>query len=234
MSTSIQKDKPYRIIGTTPIRHDGYEKVTGKAKYGADIDLPGMLYGKILRSPHAHAKILSINTKKAEAIPGVKSVATANDFPLLTNAGIDFSQVQRNPRMIAENTLAKNKVLYIGHAIAAVAANNPAIAEEALKSIEVEYEILPAVVSLKEAMAENAPLLHENLTTVFREDRFSAGEDTGENSNIAGHIQFQRGDIEQGFKEADLIIEREFNTETDHQGYIEPFAATAEGIMKAD
>ena len=84
MSTSIQKDKPYRIIGTTPIRHDGYEKVTGKAKYGADIDLPGMLYGKILRSPHAHAKILSINTKKAEAIPGVKSVATANDFPLLT------------------------------------------------------------------------------------------------------------------------------------------------------
>ena len=228
MSTSIQKDKPYRIIGTTPIRHDGYEKVTGKAKYGADIDLPGMLYGKILRSPHAHAKILSINTKKAEAIPGVKSVATANDFPLLTNAGIDFSQVQRNPRMIAENTLAKNKVLYIGHAIAAVAANNPAIAEEALKSIEVEYEILPAVVSLKEAMAENAPLLHENLTTVFREDRFSAGEDTGENSNIAGHIQFQRGDIEQGFKEADLIIEREFNTETVHQGYIEPFAATAD------
>ena len=228
MSTSIQKDKPYRVIGTNPIRHDGYEKVTGKAKYGADIDLPGMLYGKILRSPHAHAKILSINTEKAEAIPGVKAIATSNDFPLLTDAGIDFSQVQRNPRMIAENTLAKNKVLYIGHAIAAVAANNPAIAEEALKSIEVEYEILPAVVSLKEAMAENAPLLHENLTTVFREDRFSAGEDTGEKSNIAGHIQFQRGDIEQGFKEADLIIEREFNTETVHQGYIEPFASTAD------
>ncbi len=228
MSTSIQKDKPYRVIGTTPIRHDGYEKVTGKAKYGADIDLPGMLYGKILRSPHAHAKIISINTKKAEAIPGVKAIATANDFPLLTNLGIDFSQVQRNPRMIAENTLAKNKVLYIGHAIAAVAATNPAIAEEALKSIEIEYEVLPAVVGLKEAMAEDAPLLHDNLTTVFREDRFSAGQDTGKKSNIAGHIQFQRGDLEKGFKEADLIIEREFNTETVHQGYIEPFASTAD------
>ena len=91
MSTSIQKNKPYRVIGTTPIRHDGYEKVTGKAKYGADIDLPGMLYGKILRSPHAHAKIVSINTKKAESIPGVKAIATANDFPLLSNSGIDFS-----------------------------------------------------------------------------------------------------------------------------------------------
>ena len=228
MSTSIQKNKPYRVIGTTPIRHDGYEKVTGKAKYGADIDLPGMLYGKILRSPHAHAKIVSINTKKAESIPGVKAIATANDFPLLSNSGIDFSQVQRNPRMMAENTLAKNKVLYIGHAVAAVAANNPAIAEEALKSIEVEYEVLPAVVSLKEAMAEDAPLLHDNLTTVFREDRFSAGQDTGKKSNIAGHIQFQRGDLEKGFKEADLIIEREFNTETVHQGYIEPFASTAD------
>ena len=228
MSTSIKKEKPYRIIGTTPIRHDGYEKVTGKAKYGADTDLPGMIYGKILRSPHAHANIVSINTKKAEAIAGVKAIVTAKDFPLLMNSDLDFSQVQRNPRMIAENTLAKDKVLYIGHAIAAVAANNPAIAEEAIKLIEVEYEILPAVINLKDAMKKDAPLLHDNLTTIFREDRFSAGQDTGEKSNIAGHIQFQRGDIEKGFKEADLIIEKEFNTETVHQGYIEPFASTAD------
>jgi xanthine dehydrogenase molybdenum-binding subunit len=101
MSTSIKKEKPYRIIGTTPIRHDGYEKVTGKAKYGADTDLPGMIYGKILRSPHAHANIISINTKKAEAIAGVKAIVTAKDFPLLMNSDLDFSQVQRNPRMIA-------------------------------------------------------------------------------------------------------------------------------------
>ena len=228
MSTSIKKEKPYRIIGTTPIRHDGYEKVTGKAKYGADTDLPGMIYGKILRSPHAHANIVSINTKKAEAIAGVKAIVTAKDFPLLMNSDLDFSQVQRNPRMIAENTLAKDKVFYIGHAIAAVAANNPAIAEEAIKLIEVEYEILPAVINLKDAMKKDAPLLHDNLTTIFREDRFSAGQDTGEKSNIAGHIQFQRGDIEKGFKEADLIIEKEFNTETVHQGYIEPFASTAD------
>jgi xanthine dehydrogenase molybdenum-binding subunit len=228
MSTSIKKEKPYRIIGTTPIRHDGYEKVTGKAKYGADTDLPGMIYGKILRSPHAHANIVSINTKKAESIAGVKAIVTAKDFPLLMNSDLDFSQVQRNPRMIAENTLAKDKVLYIGHAIAAVAANNPAIAEEAIKLIEVEYEILPAVINLKDAMKKDAPLLHDNLTTIFREDRFSAGQDTGEKSNIAGHIQFQRGDIEKGFKEADLIIEKEFNTETVHQGYIEPFASTAD------
>jgi len=180
MSTSIKKEKPYRIIGTTPIRHDGYEKVTGKAKYGADTDLPGMIYGKILRSPHAHANIVSINTKKAEAIAGVKAIVTAKDFPLLMNSDLDFSQVQRNPRMIAENTLAKDKVLYIGHAIAAVAANNPAIAEEAIKLIEVEYEILPAVINLKDAMKKDAPLLHDNLTTIFREDRFSAGQDTGE------------------------------------------------------
>ena len=228
MSTSIKKEKPYRVIGTTPIRHDGYEKVTGKAKYGADTDLPGMIYGKILRSPHAHANIISINTKKAEAIAGVKAIVTAKDFPLLMNSDLDFSQVQRNPRMIAENTLAKDKVFYIGHAIAAVAANNPAIAEEAIKLIEVEYEILPAVINLKDAMKKNAPLLHDNLTTIFREDRFSSGQDTGEKSNIAGHIQFQRGDIEKGFKEADLIIEKEFNTETVHQGYIEPFASTAD------
>ena len=217
----------YKVVGTRPVRHDGLDKVTGRAEYGADIQLAGMLQGKILRSPHAHARIRSIDTSKAEAPPGVKAVTTAKDFPIIEDRAIDFAEIMGNARMMAENVLAHDKVLYRGHALAAVAATNPHIAEEALGLIEVDYEVLPAVLTVHDAMREDAPLLHDDMTTRFRVERFARGEDTGKKSNIGGHVQFARGDLEQGFSEADVIVEEEFNTQTVHQGYIESHVSTA-------
>ena len=231
MSTITQhvseQSNPYRVLGTRPIRHDGLDKVTGAAKYGADLQLAGMLHGMILRSPHPHANIISIDTRKAAALPGVRAIATSADFPIMQTGGIDFANVRGNPRMIAENVLAQSKVLYQGHAVAAVAATTRHIAEEALKLIEVEYEILPTVLTLHDALRPDAPLLHEGMTTRFRTERFARGDDTGVLSNIAGHIQHKLGDVEAGFAQADVIVEREFNTESVHHGYIEPHVSTA-------
>jgi CO/xanthine dehydrogenase Mo-binding subunit len=232
MSTITNKQSAetskYNVVGTRPIRHDGYDKVTGRARFGADLVMAGQLHGRILRSPHAHARILSIDTSKAEALDGVMAVATAKDFPVIQDRILDFAESQSSVRMQAENLLAHDKALYQGHAIAAVAAVNPHIAEEALKLIDVEFEVLPSVITADEAMKEDAPILHDSLTTMFKVDRFGAGDNTGVNSNIASHVQITRGDIQQGFKEADLIIERAFTTQTVHQGYIEPFACSAQ------
>src|SRR5215467_13672522 len=231
MATTVQQASEHRgayhVLGTRPTRHDALEKVTGAARYGADFQLPGMLHGKILRSPHAHARIRSINTSKAAALPGVWAVATAADFPIMAQGGIDLAQLQGNARMIAENVLAHAKVLYKGHAVAAVAATNRHIAEDALKLIEVDYEILPMVLTLHDAMKPDAPLLHEEMTTRFRVERFARGDDTGVKSNIAGHIQHKLGDVEAGFRQADVIVEREFTTQSVHHGYIEPHVTTA-------
>ena len=231
MTTTVDRQsgrpRPYRVVGTRPIRHDGLEKVTGAAKYGADIQLTGMLHGKILRSPHAHAYIRSIDTSKAEALPGVTAVATSMDFPIIDDQIIDFTEAQGSARQMAEHVMARDKVLYKGHALAAVAAANPHIAEQAVRLIEVDYDVLPTVLTLHDALKEDAPNLHENLTTMFRLERFERGEDTGLKGNVAGHIQHKLGDTEKGFAEADVIVEREFDTETVHQGYIEPHAATA-------
>ena len=119
----------YKVIGTRPIRHDGLDKVTGAAKYGADIQLSGTVHGKILRSPHAHARIRSLDTSKAEALPGVFAVATSKDFPIIQEQVIDFVESQGSVRQMAEHVMAHEKVLYKGHALAAVAAANPHIAE---------------------------------------------------------------------------------------------------------
>ncbi len=217
----------YRVVGTRPIRHDGHDKVTGAAKYGADTQLAGMLYGKIVRSPYAHARIRSIDTSKAEALPGVAAVTTSFDFPLIDSRPIDFGELMGNTRMMAEHVMAREKVLYKGHAVAAVAAVNAHVADQAAQLIEVDYEVLPTVLTLHDALDDNAPILHDNMTTHFRVARFARGEDTGVKGNIAGHIQHKLGDVEKGFAEADVIVEREFETETVHQGYIEPHASTA-------
>jgi len=216
----------FKVIGTNPIRHDGVDKVTGRAKYGADIQMVGLLHGKILRSPHAHAVILSIDTSAAEALPGVKAVATAKDFPIAVDQVLDFSETRATLRMTAENTFATNKVLYKGHAIAAVAAVNPHIAEEALDLIKVNYQILAPVLSVQDAMKESAPILHDSLTTRFRVERLGMGEDTGVKGNIADQVQFKRGDLEKGFNDAHVIVERDFRTQMVHQGYIEPQTST--------
>ena len=231
MTTTVDRPSEnssnYRVVGTRPIRHDGLEKVTGAAKYGADIQLSGMLHGKILRSPHAHAIIKSIDTSKAEALPGVMAVASSADFPIIEDQVIDLAETQGNVRLMAEHVMANRKALYKGHAVAAVAATSRHIAEQAVDLIEVEYEVLPTVLTHRDAMREGAPLLHDTLSTHFKVDRFGKGEDLGVHSNVAGHIQHKLGDVEKGFKEADVIIEREFDTETGHQGYIEPHASTA-------
>ena len=222
-----EETKQYDVVGTRPIRHDGVDKVIGAAKYGADIQLPGMLHGKVLRSPHAHARIRSINTSKAEALTGVTAVVTSKDFPIIADKIIDLAETQGNARLMAEHVMAAGKALYKGHAVAAVSATSPHIAEQALELIEVDYEVLKPVLTLDEAMKEDAPLLHENLTTYFKLERFARGDDSGKQSNIASHIQHKLGDVEKGFQEADVIVEREFTTQTVHQGYIEPHASTA-------
>lgn len=214
--------RTYRVIGTRPIRHDGVDKVTGRALYGADIRLPGMLYGAVLRSPHAHARIRSIDTSRAEALPGVKAVVTAADLPDLADkmAAVGEASVV-NLRYQSNNVLARDKVLYYGHAVAAVAATSPHIAEEALELIRVEYEILPPVLDVLEAMREDAPILLEDLRTD------ELGHRSDKPTNIAKHLRHERGDLEKGFREAAVIVEREFFTATVHQGYIEPQNAVA-------
>ncbi|MEM7535883.1 MAG: xanthine dehydrogenase family protein molybdopterin-binding subunit [Chloroflexota bacterium] len=210
----------YRVIGTRPIRHDGLEKVTGLAKYGGDYYFPNMLHGKILRSPHAHARIVSIDTSKAEALDGVRAVVTSNDLAEAADKIQHMGEGAANLRNISNNVLAGDKVFYHGHPVAAVAAMNPHVAEEALKLIEVEYEVLPHVLDVKESMAEDAPILHDNLRT----DAF--GKQGEKPTNIGRHFQHQRGDLEKGFAEADVIVERELKTAMVHQGYIEPQAST--------
>ena len=211
----------YRVIGSRPIRHDGADKVTGRAVYGTDLNLPGMLYGKVLRSPHAHARIVSIDTSEAALLPGVKAVITAKDFAELGDKVEALGESTNNLRNMSENLMAREKVLYHGHPVAAVAADSVHIAEEATKLIRVEYEKLTVVQDGREAMKADAPILIDRLRT----DEF--GKMGTEPTNIAAHIQHKRGDVEAGFAEADVIIEREFRTETVHQGYIEPHNATA-------
>ncbi|GIX06447.1 MAG: oxidoreductase [Candidatus Poribacteria bacterium] len=216
-----EEKKQFRVIGTRPIRHDGTDKVTGYARYGADIHLSGMLYGKVLRSPHAHAVIKRIDTSKAEALPGVMAVITGRDLPEVADRLEELGEQVTNIRDESHNVLATGKVLYHGHAVAAVAAVSPHVAEEALKLIEVEYEVLEPVLDVLEAMKPDAPLLNPNLRTR------GIGEEDGKPSNIAQHFQNKHGDVEKGFAEADYVVEREFRTTMVHQGYIEPQNATA-------
>jgi xanthine dehydrogenase molybdenum-binding subunit len=211
----------YSVVGTRPVRHDGADKVTGRALYGADLQMAGLLHGAILRSPHAHARIRRIDTGKAEAMEGVRAVVTAADFPEGVDRIVDLGEGDTPLSYIRGNILARGKVLYRGHAVAAVAATSPHIAEEAAALIDVEYEVLPCVVTAPQAMAEDAPILHEDLKAK------EFGEQTERVSNVAEHFRHVLGDIQHGFREADEVVEREFFTSTVHQGYIEPHNATA-------
>ncbi|MBX6375909.1 MAG: xanthine dehydrogenase family protein molybdopterin-binding subunit [Acetobacteraceae bacterium] len=201
----------YRWIGKRTIRPDGVDKVTGRAAYAADGAMPGMIWGKILRSPHPHARIKSINTAKAEALPGVKAVMTGKDlveFPVETPVPLGIQDM----RWMSRNIMARDKVLFPGHPVAAVAATSQRIAEEACKLIEVEYEVLPWVIDVEDAIKPDAPILHDFI-------KFE-----GKPSNIAGKLEHKLGDVEAGFAAADVIIERSFRTKPVHQGYIEPHA----------
>jgi xanthine dehydrogenase molybdenum-binding subunit len=219
-STQQARDTDFKVIGTRPIRHDGADKVTGRAKYANDTNMSGMIYGKILRSPHAHARIKSIDYSAAEALPGVLAVVTAKDLAAVEDRIEEMGEDSVNLRYLSNNILADDKVLYHGHAVAAVAAVNIHVAEEALGLIKVDYEVLPHVIDAKEAMQEGAPIILEDL----RMDEL--GKEGDKPTNIAAHFRHQRGDLDKGFAEADVIVEREFKTAMVHQGYIEPHSST--------
>jgi xanthine dehydrogenase molybdenum-binding subunit len=222
--TTLDRPK-YNVIGTRPVRHDGVDKVTGRAKYGADVRMAGMLYGAMLRSPHAHAKIRRIDTVKAEALPGVRAVVTSSDMPAQGDRIVDLGEGAANMRYLSANVLARDKVLYRGHAVVAVAADSIHVAREAVGLIDVEYEPLEPVLDVQRAMREDAPILHDHLRTTS-----PGAEPPGKDArptNVAKRLLLEKGDVDRGFAEADVIVERQFDTSMLHQGYIEPHTATA-------
>ena len=206
--SKFDPDRDLNIVGSNPVKHDGLDKVTGRARFGADFALPGMLYGRVLRSPHPHALIKSIDTTAAEAMPGVKAVITRDDFPDIP-PGSPAGDMTRN-------ALAREKALYDGHPVAAVAAVSEAVARRALKLIKVDYEILPHVIDPVEAMQPDAPVLHDHV------------QKDGKASNVVDTMVSKLGDIDKGFEMADVIVERSFDTKPMHQGYIEPQACIAD------
>lgn len=215
---------PYSVIGKPIPRLDGLEKVKGLTRYTADLQMPGLLHGKVLRSPYPHARIIRIDVSKARALQGVHAVITAQDIPDL----LIGRQLRDTP------VLAREKVRFVGEEVAAVVAESPEIAEEALALIDVEYEELPAVFNAMDAIKENAPLIHEDRS------RHTAGARRGSDpppwryggtflpisqpSNIIAHVHWTKGDIEKGFGEADYVFEHTFTTQRAHQTYLEPHA----------
>jgi len=212
----------YTAIGTRPVRHDGVDKVTGRANYGADFSMPGMLFAVVVRSPHAHARIVSIDASAALKVPGVKGVVTGRDVPLV-DVKLGMGEGAMDLKDMSDNLLARDKVLYDGHVVAAVAATTLAAAREAADLVNVRYEVLEPVLSVDRAMEPGAPILHEGMVT----QAHPPVEQRNGGTNIAGRMELKRGDVEQGFAEADVVIERVFRTPTSHQGYIEPHACVA-------
>ena len=220
-SNQVLSEVEYNIVGKRPIRPDGVDKVTGRAQYGADVKLTGLLSGRVLRSPHPHARIRSLDTSRAEALDGVKAVITAKDLPFASLSKEELGGDYGRLKFASDHMVASDKALFKGHPVAAVAAVNAHVAESALALIEVDYEVLPAVVDVREAMQEGSPLIHEELRTS------SMGEIAVKPSNVASHLTYEKGDAEQGFAQADVVIERELTTASVHQGYIEPHNSTA-------
>jgi len=201
-------DQDFKVIGSRVPRPDGVDKVTGRARYGADAYAPGQLTGLVLRSPHAHTRIKKIDISKAEKLPGVKAVITAADLPDLTEGRRDLFDT-------LENCMARDRALYDGHAVAAVAAIDRNTAKQALKLIKVSYEKQPHVTDVDEAMKPDAPIVQPHI------------QQDGKPSNIAQRMEFGHGDVDEGLKEADVVIEKSYKTEQTHQGYIEPHACLA-------
>ena len=196
----VLSTQEYNVVGTRPIRPDGADKVTGRAVYGADFDASGLLHGYILRSPHAHARIRSIDTAAAEALAGVRAIVTNADFGSDRDAVVDLGEGATSLKWLRDNVLASDKALYKGHAVAGVAAVSAHVAQEAADLIEVDYEVLPPVITVEDAMADGATILHDDLQTE------ELGEQTDTVSNVAQHFQHKKGDTEAGFAEADVLL----------------------------
>ncbi|MGD0854972.1 MAG: xanthine dehydrogenase family protein molybdopterin-binding subunit [Dehalococcoidia bacterium] len=200
-------------VGKRITRIDAVGKVTGKALYAADIILPDMLHGKILRSPYAHANIRRIDTSKAQALEGVMAVITVADVP-------DKKMMSDSPYAM-QPLLAFQRVMYEGQPVAAVAARTPYIAEEALKLIEVDYEVLPCVIDVMEAIKPDAPVLHDD------DQAGNLPEKSSNLKNVFCYYENNIGDIDAGFREADIILENTYHTQVVHHGQLEPRAAVA-------
>ncbi|MCD6674917.1 MAG: xanthine dehydrogenase family protein molybdopterin-binding subunit [Burkholderiaceae bacterium] len=200
-------------VGKSCARKDGPDKVTGRAVYTQDVKLPGMLTGRILRSPHPHARIVRIDTSKAMALPGVKAVITVGDTKGIKHG---FVETPRYPP--DQEVLAREKVRHVGEEIAAVAAIDPFTAQKAIDLIEVEYELLPAVFDPFEAMKSDAPEVHPTHPKVKGETPFS---------NIGGRTATGWGNVEEGFREADYVREDRFESHLRTHGYLEPQATLA-------
>ena len=206
---------PYSIIGKPVTRGEGPDKVSGKAVYPADIVLPGMLWGKVLRSPFPHARIVDIDTSRASCVPGVHAVLTGLDLPM-----------RRVGRLLRDiPILARDRVLFVGEKVAAVAAEDPGVAEEALLLIDVKYEELPAVFDPLEAMSGPAPVLHEDMKSYE-----GLPQPVSAIPNVFSHNSWTKGDIDRGFRESDQVFEHSFTTQLMHQAYIEPHAC----VVKID
>ena len=201
--------KPASIIGAAVGRVEGADKVSGQAMYGADVHFPDTLWGKILRSPYPHARIKSIDTSKAWQVPGVKAIVTGKDEP----EHYQGKSIRDIP------VLCWDKVRFIGDKVAAVAAESSDAAEEAINLIDVEYEELPAVFDVLEAMKPGAPVLHDNAPGY---DGAPADIMAPAGGNVVNKLTFGKGDIEKGFAEADLVLEHTFRMPIHHQGYLEP------------
>ena len=204
----------FKVVGSRPPRPDGVDKVTGRAKFGADAFAPGQLVGLVLRSPHAHAQINEIETSKAAKLKGVKAIITSDDLPDLTNGDRDMLD-------ILENSMARGRALYDGHAVAAVAAIDAPTAKKALKLIKVTYQVLPHVTDVDEALKPDAPIIQPYVRTAGIEPKPTTP------SNVSQVTEFGHGNVEAGFKKADVIVEKSYKTEQPHQGYIEPHACLA-------
>jgi len=199
-----------QVVGESVRRVDGIKLVTGAPAFTDDIHIPGMLYGKILASPHAHARIVRIDVSKARALPGVHAVLTHRDVPRVPHTTAGQAWPEPSPY---DTYLLDNKVRFVGDRVAAVAGESRAIAERALRLIEVEYDVLPAVLEIEEAMAPGAPVIHDEPDSTKIYDR---------NRNIAGHLLREIGNVDEGFREAGLIVEREFRTHRQQHAMLEP------------
>src|SRR3990172_4169312 len=203
------------VIGAPVLRADGPDKAAGRTIYAADIKFPGMVWGKVLRSPHAHARIARIDAAKARRVPGVRAVITGKEIP----GHFTGKMIRDMP------VLCWGVVRFVGDRVAAVAAETVEAAEDALALIEVDYEELPAVFDPLEAMAESAPLIHENVAAYDGGPKDKLALDL---RNGLTRLAWRKGDVERGFREADLVFEHSFRIPARHQGYIEPHAGVVE------
>ena len=226
MAQETETKQEHHAVGKPLPRPDALGKVIGKTVYADDLQLPGMLYAKVLRSPHTHARIVRIDATKARALPGVEAVLTANDLPPIQN---------RNPSNRFHVPLARNEVIFHSQAVAAVLARDPSIAEEALDLIDVQYEVMPAVIDPMEAMKEGSPLARSPLHDVDRsEEKAHAAADVaqqeseGKATNIGAQMAFRRGDVDKALAEADIVVEGTWRVSSAHQGYIETQSTVAD------